>query len=185
VDCWEIAANAAACHETCEKTCEETWHCWNSPKLVEYEKGWTQAVAILIVLAWTLAHYLLWRQISRCQAILLASWLARQPTSIAEASAAQLIAAARAKGEPFFTASVIHRLEEQQVDGDTLKAILEAEQVQNGPDRDEAGKFFDELFKELSSVHKIAAKQTLREWVANGVPKAVGDGTVASPLVPP
>ena len=29
------------------------------------------------------------------------------------------------------------------------------------------------MFKELSSVHKIAAKRTLREWMAKGVPKAV------------
>ena len=92
-----------------------------------------------------------------------------------EASVWHLAAAARAKGEPYFTGWFVNRLEQLQVDGVVLAAVLEAaEQVTEGSDTHDARRFLDDLFQDLSSEHKNAAKQILREWMAAGVPKPIG-----------
>lgn len=100
---------------------------------------------------------------------MLKRWLDNRPIKISEASAAQLAAAAGAKGEPYFTASFIHLLGEKRVDGEVLNAVLKVEQCQ-GPDNRNARQFFEEMFEGVSIQHKIAAKGILREWVECGVP---------------
>ena len=60
------------------------------------------------------------------------TWL---PIKIKEASTAQLAAAARAKGEPYFTASFIRLLGEKQIDGKMLNTFMEAEKAE-GDDAD-------------------------------------------------
>jgi hypothetical protein len=182
--------------------------------LVQYHRGVTEGLAVVALLAWILAWFLLWQQTRRCRQDV----LNRQPIKIAEASIAQVVAAARMKGEPQFPDSVISRLERQRIDGEALRAIVELESValqqvertnkgtvvvqaveaqnvkspiastqsfdhdRNQQDIDPANtvsrdvedsvQLLDNLFKGLTVGSKLAAKRTLREWVATGVPVA-------------
>ena len=122
------------------------------------------------VVGWVVAVGLLMWESEQCRQAKLKAWRETQPIKISEASVAQLSAAARAKGEPYFPASFIHLLEEKRVDGEVLNAVLQAEQSQ-GPDTRDARQFFDEVLQGVSVQHKIAAKGILRKWVECGVPQ--------------
>eukprot|EP01043_Picozoa_sp_COSAG02_P070682 COSAG02_NODE_12618_length_1518_cov_1.479211_1_plen_312_part_01 len=122
------------------------------------------------IVFWPVAFCLMRREAEQCRQAVMTAWRNRQPININQASVAQLTAAARAKGEPYFPASVVHLLGEKRVDGEVLKAVLEAERTA-GPDCDHARAFFDELFLGVGIHHTIAAKGILRDWVERGVPQ--------------
>ena len=129
---------------------------------------WTAWSTIVL---WPVAFYLLRWEAEQCRQAVTTAWRCRQPIDISAASVAQLAAAARAKGEPYFPASVIELLGEKQVDGEVLKAVLKAEQTR-GPDCDHARAFLDEIFLGVATQHVIVAKGILRDWVERGVPKS-------------
>ena len=146
----------------------------------KFDVGLARELGLASVMAWILAWGLLWRESEQCRKAMLSNWLDRQPIKIGEASVAQLVAAAHMRGQPYFTAFTICRLEEKEVDGNIIRAVLEAEQVKEGPDTEDARNFLDDLFQGLSVPHKITAKRILREWVATGVPRCTD--TSVSPL---
>ena len=128
---------------------------------------------MFMVAGFLVAYSLLQWEAEQCRQAVLKTWedwcKFHKPIQISEVSVEQLAAAAQARGEPYFTASVVQFLREKQVDGVVLNAILTAEE-QQGADFTSARAFVDEMFEGVSVQHKIVAKGVLREWVARGVP---------------
>eukprot|EP01046_Picozoa_sp_COSAG06_P015270 COSAG06_NODE_971_length_11273_cov_54.583497_8_plen_310_part_00 len=149
--------------------CAYCYTAWLSLAVTTPDASTAFWIGLPTIVLWLVAFCLLHWESERCRKAKLKAWLDRRPIQISQASVAQLVAAAQAKGAPYFTASFIHLLGEKQVDGEVLNAVLKAEQTQ-GPDTANARAFFDEMFEGVSIQHKIAAKGILREWAERGVP---------------